>query len=662
MEKMNVESRSSAFSVVGRFFGGHGALRSLSLCALALALGTVPAVASGQGCGQPVSCLTAFGFEQTAVGDAILETDCDTGRLKVSNLGSSGCDGVSINLGESVGVEYSILAPLMPSTTTDGSIMTATRSYGGNASATLVCEDIGNETEVRSEFLNLGVTSKTLRVYDDDPITQERVLVAEVRGHTGSWDFRLGDATNPAPVVSSWGGGGGGGGGTLECRGRLYCGGEECRLITINGGGSVMGTGFEVLTESYVNPMSSSTFTILAGAGIQELNIVSEALVQFPGLAHTVVHDAVFEPPTGSSKLKISNLGSSGCDGVSINLGGTDSFEVEVAELNDGNGIPDGAFTETLVRGTVAGVRDQLITTSRITDAGNQLELSVSGAASYTVRLFSGGNMIFEEGGRGGGPIVRVSESNPCKREIHFVLPNLDPGGGFPFAGAETYRTTWEWDSLASMDIPGGASFQADELHVIPEGNAAPDFLTGFEMRGADVGSIEIGDEKSFLCRGGTVNWEFIGQAEDVLRVNGSVGVPGTREVSVPVRDPITVSLSAAPEGPALAKYFLVAWIGDPQAPTNLRIAGNILGCFVNPIPLTGGNPMPFRCLRGGLPSVVCNGVREINAPPTAPFEATKATGLANPLTLSIQAFLEDNGSAHPVGYSVTNAVIVNIQ
>ena len=51
-----------------------------------------------------------YGLDHTALGDAVLQTG-PTGKLRVSNLGSSGKDGVSINLGGSQGVVYELGLP-----------------------------------------------------------------------------------------------------------------------------------------------------------------------------------------------------------------------------------------------------------------------------------------------------------------------------------------------------------------------------------------------------------------------------------------------------------------------------------------------------------------------------------------------------------------------
>jgi hypothetical protein len=132
--------------------------------------------------------------------------------------------------------------------------------------------------------------------------------------------------------------------------------------------------------------------------------------------------------------------------------------------------------------------------------------------------------------------------------------------------------------------------------------------------------------------------------------------------VVVGTGQPITVQMDASPAGPAMANYALWVWTGPPSQPTILRAGQNLLGYLTNPSPLNTGGPQPFRCVRGGLPAVVCTGVTQVNGPAKAPFSLTKASGLAQPITLTLQGLLQDNGANNTVKYSVTNAVILKVQ
>lgn len=157
-------------------------------------------------------------------------------------------------------------------------------------------------------------------------------------------------------------------------------------------------------------------------------------------------------------------------------------------------------------------------------------------------------------------------------------------------------------------------------------------------------------------CLSGTVN-SGIGPVVDVLRVNGD---PGT--VIVQTGDPVTLSLDAPPAGPLTPTYLLYAWAQEPSVPVSFLANGFHLGCTANPTPLFPGlDPQPIRCVRGdNLPAIACGNVSEVNGPPSAPF-TLEHDGIANALTFTIQALIRDDGAANGTGFSVSNAVVLEV-
>ena len=149
------------------------------------------------------------------------------------------------------------------------------------------------------------------------------------------------------------------------------------------------------------------------------------------------------------------------------------------------------------------------------------------------------------------------------------------------------------------------------------------------------------------------------GPVTNVLFVNGAAG-----DVVVGSEAPFTISLDAAPAGPASGKYFFYVWIADSLNPAALVARGAFLGYLSNPSPFhPGESPMPFRCVRGtGLPDAVCRGLAERTGPPRAPFSIPVSGGLKNPITLRLQGVLQDAGAPNALGYSVTNSVGLAVQ
>ncbi len=150
----------------------------------------------------------------------------------------------------------------------------------------------------------------------------------------------------------------------------------------------------------------------------------------------------------------------------------------------------------------------------------------------------------------------------------------------------------------------------------------------------------------------------------DVLFINGSAG-GSSRTVQVGIGVPISVSLSAPPAGPAPADYVLWVWRDVVVNPFILNVGTSTLGCTVSPTPLQPfASPQPILCLdSGSLPLAgFCGGLRTIRASDSAPFEVTKNAGQPRRSSFLIQGVVEDQGSISIDGYSVTNAVILEVR
>ncbi|MBI3844012.1 MAG: hypothetical protein HY292_05165 [Planctomycetes bacterium] len=237
--------------------------------------------------------------------------------------------------------------------------------------------------------------------------------------------------------------------------------------------------------------------------------------------------------------------------------------------------------------------------------------------------------------------------------ESRYTLIGISPGGGaadpgstdlsaaMPFSsGSEP--TIYEW---IAGSVDPGTIYDVAQTNIVFEPNGEGGFHVSREESGR-----------------GTVNGAH-GAITDVLRVNGSAGSPLSRVVDVAENSPIAVSLGAAPDGPASsARYVLWVWAGSGSHPTELRSSGQRLGCLVNPSPLNGGTPQPIECLMSpGMPSAVCRNVSVRNGPHFAPFTVTQAAGFSHPIRLTLQGVLRDAGAANSLGYSATNAIVINV-
>lgn len=151
-----------------------------------------------------------------------------------------------------------------------------------------------------------------------------------------------------------------------------------------------------------------------------------------------------------------------------------------------------------------------------------------------------------------------------------------------------------------------------------------------------------------------------VGPLAEVLLINGS-----PRDLVVNAGTPLTFEFLTSPAGPATARYALWAWRGTPQNALDLSQGSAFLGCTVNPTPANpGSNPQPFRCLLGtGIPGAVCAGVPGAGSnPASAPWTRSRSGGISVPMTFTLQGIVRDNGAASSKGYSITNAIVLEVR
>ncbi len=163
----------------------------------------------------------------------------------------------------------------------------------------------------------------------------------------------------------------------------------------------------------------------------------------------------------------------------------------------------------------------------------------------------------------------------------------------------------------------------------------------------------------------GNVNLGGAGTRQAVLRINGDDGGLD-RTVTTATGQSLSVSLALSSSGPfANARYALWVWPGDLSNVQGhiLTAAGAQIGTFARPTPFQPIGPQPLFCLRStGMPGLVCRDTNEMPSPSRAPFSLTRAGGIGNPVKLTFQGLLEDQGSASGLDFSVTNAIVLCVE
>ena len=305
---------------------------------------------------------------------------------------------------------------------------------------------------------------------------------------------------------------------------------------------------------------------------------IAGTATQFDGYSVSPVGDATLD--TSNGRLKVSNLGSSGKDGVSINLGGNDLQEVKFDLAADYSGVVIAEGT-----GTVDGQPGQTTVEAFVGDMDGDgiSEIMVGrfipGAHNYEAHVFSDGQHVATFSGRlgdvtgisalpstiGVGPSYRAADGpvecdyplvdmyycygtpgHPCGIDWYSLsgsmivcCDNLGAGivhqCGIPCGLAFEFEEQVALDFAPSQGNPGG-SVIGDSLVFVPEIDPARiGNLQRAELRGMDSGDITVralhSDGQAFLCDGdangsGTVdfddlnlvlsNWGTAGPAGDV--------------------------------------------------------------------------------------------------------------------------------------------------
>jgi len=346
------------------------------------------------------------GLNQVALGSAAL--DVKLNRLIVSNLGSSGQDGVSITLPNAASWEAHWL-PLDPTdalpvgaSVQSQAFGTAGTSINGLLGSWKLTKTGTGSYAVTADFSQLGSSTVTLQVFNGT------TLVTTLPGQSGALaivngcvdDDHWGNPTPSGPYGLP-----GPFGGALTFL--------DPRTFTFLGGATALGDRLVIVPEGGA-AVSSLTQTNVLASGIPQIAIDEERhFVEFAGLLQGSLGQAGLSVTGG--QLTVSNLGSSGQDGVEIELGALSQRKLNLYyQTPEG----DGTLSFTGV-GLVGTQSDQALGKTSIDFSGSTKTLSFDysaiGAATYTLRIYDGKQLVHESHGHTG----------PCVVEDRFPYPLL---------------------------------------------------------------------------------------------------------------------------------------------------------------------------------------------------------------------------------------------
>jgi IPT/TIG domain-containing protein len=240
-------------------------------------------------------------------------------------------------------------------------------------------------------------------------------------------------------------------------------------------------------------------------------------------------------------------------------------------------------------------------------------------------------------------------------------LGSIEPASGSEAGGDLLRIFGTRLDSLAAPAIRvGGAtasivSTSADVITVLtPAGVGTADVTVSTGSSSRTLAGAFLYVARDVASRYGNVN-ATVGPRSDVLLVNASAGDPLLRETSLHVGQSIRI-VATTPPSRSTARFAIYAWGRAPDAATRTDLPRG-LGAMCLPPPFVGGAP---RVVWNNAGHRATLGAPTLPSTP-APSILVSRNAVPAPIVFTIQGVIQDDASAHPSGWSVTNAVVTRV-
>jgi hypothetical protein len=241
-----------------------------------------------------------------------------------------------------------------------------------------------------------------------------------------------------------------------------------------------------VIAEN-VSLADAPTALQITASQVPALTITSEnESLAYQGLTNTSLGNAAMAATTN---LVITNLGSSGQDGVSIAMpGGISPLETEWEPLDASNTLPVGAYIQEQVIGMANGITNGLLGTATMTKSGTanyslSADFSPIGASKYTVQAYLHGASV--------SLVTKVSGVLLGTACIEAPAMDYDPVSN---------TVSYDWTSVAGgtcLTITGGSALTCDQLFITPENVGSVIATTALQFVASQVPAITITSEGS---------------------------------------------------------------------------------------------------------------------------------------------------------------------
>jgi hypothetical protein len=417
-----------------------------------------------------------------------------TPTLTVSNLGSSGQDGVAIQLNQAQSFEahwqdLDAQDTLPLKAFWEGRVIGAAGTINNGLLAVAQLTKAGTSNYLVSvDFTPLKLTKFTAEVYRGSS------LVGQWAGGNGpvasaakpNWDLEMGwDPDFGFYMRITW-----------------HQGSGALTTLRLTDGTSYEGDSLVLWPEGAPRQGTLSELQIRA-SGIPKLVFTQEQhFVQFNGLVHGSLGSATLTGPVAGATptLTVSNLGSSGQDGVAIQLNQAQSFEAHWQDLDAQDALPLKAFWEGRVIGTAGAVNNGLLAIAQLTKAGTSnylvsADFTPLNLTKFTAEVYQGSTLVGQWAG-GNGPVASAARPN------WDVEIGWDPERGF------FVKITWHRGSgtTTTLRLADGTLYEGDSLVLWPEGAPRQGTLSELQMRASGIPKLVFTMEQHFVQFNGLVH------------------------------------------------------------------------------------------------------------------------------------------------------------
>jgi len=244
-----------------------------------------------------------------------------------------------------------------------------------------------------------------------------------------------------------------------------------CNLICATGPDGQQFSNVSAIRVSAINPTVPREFVSEGGLttmGLSNVTLTGEA-VQFHNKWATALGAATLEPFIGEN-LAVANIGSSGADGVRLNVGKALSADLSFDTLDPMGNLPDGAYVQVAATGVAnnqsVSLGNLMTVRKRVPWDKVRADFSALGSTLQRVQVFNGNTQVADVSDFSGDIGASISPTR---------IGGLLPGFTATFPDATTFML-------------GNLMVQGDNIRITPlASNVTPTYLTDLTITAADM-------------------------------------------------------------------------------------------------------------------------------------------------------------------------------